>query len=104
MAKYKQYVTYGIGYFYIIGSLGLLVEMNVLAIPLLIVHVLQSLLFDNPWVTSTQNEYETKLRALIFDVCILAGVLMIMGVSREDSEAQRRRVEQERANDEKKRK
>ena len=53
VSKYKQWITYGVGYFYLVGSVGLLMEMNILAIPMIIIHILQSILFDNPFVTST---------------------------------------------------
>lgn len=67
------------GYLYFVCSVGLLLGVKLCAIPLMLAHLVHSIVFDNPWQTISQNDYDTKLRALMFDACLLATLFMIMG-------------------------
>ena len=49
--------------------------------PLIIVHIMCSLLIDNPENTITQSEREAKLRCLMFDTCISAALVLVSGNS-----------------------
>ena len=60
--------------------------MPILATPMLIVHLMQSVLFDNPYITKTQSEFEAKVGAVIFDICLFAAVLIAMGISQKEAE------------------
>lgn len=50
--QYKDKISYGIGYAYLMGSVGVIVGIKPIVIPMIIIHIIQSALFDNPWVTS----------------------------------------------------
>ena len=83
-----------------LGAAGMLLEVKPLYILLFFTHSVQSLLFDNPWVAEKQNMFESKLRAMLFDIIMIGALLMAMGssISRRPkmSEAERkRRVEEE---------
>ena len=76
--KYK--IALGFSYLYFIASVGLLCGVRGFTYILILVHIVQSVLMDNPQVTTTQNDYDIKMRALMFDACLLAVLIMINGI------------------------
>jgi hypothetical protein len=47
---------------------------------LIFIHLIQSILFDNPFVADNQNLYDTKLRALVFDLAMVGALIMVSGI------------------------
>ena len=79
ISNIRHKLTYAIGCIYLISSVGLIAGVRQFGYILAIMHILQSAIFDNPLVTTTQGQYDTKLRSLIFDVALLGAVLMLSG-------------------------
>ena len=76
---YTEKATLAIGYLYIISSFGVLLGVKELSVILLILHMIQSVLFDNPYLAIKQSEFDNKLRALLFDFAIIAALFMVLG-------------------------
>ena len=78
---WKSKIALVLGYLYAILSFCLLLgQIKYTSYVLLFLHLLHSLIFDNPATTITQGAYEGKLRACLFDLVIAAVILMISGV------------------------
>lgn len=69
-----------ISYLYFVSSIGVLCGVRSFTYILMVIHIILSVLFDNPQVTTNQNDYDTKMRALMFDACLLATLIMINGL------------------------
>lgn len=50
-----------------------------MAYPLFVIHLFYTVLFDNPWLTTNSGEFEIKKRGLLFDVCLLATLILVAG-------------------------
>ena len=50
------------------------------AFVLLALHIVHSVLFDNPRITVTKNAADEKLRAIIFDLIIMSALIMAAGI------------------------
>ena len=69
---------------YVILSFCLLLGQTTYPAYLLLgLHVVHSLIFDNPATTITQGAYESKFRACLFDMVIAAALIMIAGIRQE---------------------
>ena len=84
---WRSKIALALGYLYVILSLSVLAGLTKGPLyVLLALHVVQSLIFDNPATTITQGAYEGKVRAALFDVVIAAGLIMVSGIRGEAPE------------------
>ena len=80
IVEYKQQISYGISYLYLIGSVSLLAGVRQMAWLLIVVHIFLSAINDNPLMAQSTNEWDFKLRDLLFDACVLGGLIMASGI------------------------
>ena len=66
-----------LGYLWIVLTLGTLLGVRQGTYLLLLLHVLYTVIYDNPALTHTTGTYENKIRACLFDSIIACTLLMI---------------------------
>ncbi|CDW81201.1 UNKNOWN [Stylonychia lemnae] len=80
ITNYKNKISYGVAYFYLVGGLCLAFQVkfaNVLLIP---IHLMVSVLQHNPELAERDAEYQLKVRQFLLDGLILAALITFQGV------------------------
>ena len=80
IVEYKQQIAYGISYIYLISSVSVLAGVRQMAWLIIIVHIILSGINDNPLMAQSTNDWDIKLRDLLFDACVLGGLIMASGI------------------------
>ena len=78
---YKRQATYMMAYMNLLGALGLVIGETTMGIPLLLVHLMQSFLKNNPFPlhpTADQASYDNKMRCFLIDMVLACGILIVM--------------------------
>jgi hypothetical protein len=76
---HKSKIPQIIAYAYFVCPLAMLLGISFMAYPLVVIHSVYTLLYDNPWLTTNTGEFEIKKRALLFDACLIASLLLVAG-------------------------
>jgi hypothetical protein len=74
---WKLKISMLLGYLWIVLTLGTLLGVRQASYLLLLLHVLYTVIYDNPALTHTTGTYENKVRACLFDGIIACTLLMI---------------------------
>ena len=78
---YKLKATYIMAYINLLGSLGMVIGEQMMIIPLMIVHLLQSFIKNNPFPlhpVADQVAYENKLRMWVIDMILFFALLIVL--------------------------
>lgn len=76
---YKSRIPQLISYAYFVCPVALILGISFMAYPLFVIHLFYTALYDNPWLTTNSNEFDVKKRALLFDACLLASLILVAG-------------------------
>ena len=78
---YKLKITYMMAYVNLLGSLGMVIGEQGMIIPLVIVHLLQTFMRQNPFPlhpVADQATYDNKMRCFLVDMVICAALLIVL--------------------------
>ena len=76
---YKQKVTMMFAYVNLLGAVGMIIGEQLMILPLMAVHLLQTFIKNNPFnveAKAAQQKYENNHRAFVFDLIILIGLFV----------------------------
>ena len=79
-AQYKQKISYGVSYLYILGALGVIFAFKQFLYVLIPVHILLSAILDNPYVMERPADFKRKTRDCLFDAFVLVGLIVLAGI------------------------
>ena len=90
LLPWKSKASLVIAYIYAILSLCVLAGIRQgPAYALLILHLIYTVLYDNPALTHTVGTYETKVRSCLFDAVIAGALIMIASWTEDEAEVEK---------------